>query len=200
MPRGTAETVRALQTPIPLDETGCSGFKTNLKAGQKRRPSREEAYESDDGFVANDGSDAEKGRSNKKQKKEAKGKRKMESNGKKEQHWDISDKRRVSVDEFRGNTMVNIREYYEKDGELLPTKKVYRKQGISLTVSQYNAFIAALPDIEKALADKGETVERPAYDGKPVVTYDGANEDGVDTKADVKDSKKNFEQTSEEED
>ena len=61
----------------------------NLKAGQKRRPSREEDYESDDGFVANDGSDAEKGRSNKKQKKETKGKRKSKGSGEKEQFWEV---------------------------------------------------------------------------------------------------------------
>ena len=112
MPRGTAETVRGksalfcaaishphvcapsyyysdLNTSAPCDETGCSTHKVNLKAGQKRRPSREEDYESDDGFVANDGSDVEKGRSNKKQKKESKGKRKLEVNGKKEQFWEV---------------------------------------------------------------------------------------------------------------
>ena len=50
--------------------------KAKLKAGQKRRPSREEDYESDDEFVENDGSDVEKGRSSKKQKKEPKEKRK----------------------------------------------------------------------------------------------------------------------------
>ncbi|CAF9933121.1 MAG: hypothetical protein HETSPECPRED_008543 [Heterodermia speciosa] len=172
MPRGTAETVR----------------------GQKRRPSREEDYESDDGFVANDGSDAEKGRSNKKQKKEPKGKRKLEVNGKKEQFWEISDKRRVSVDEFNGKTMVNIREYYEKDGQMLPGKK-----GIALTIPQYNALLSALPDIETALATRGETLERPVYDGKAVVTFDGAQDKEVDTTAHATESKKNFEQTSEEE-
>lgn len=112
MPRGTAETVRGKSalfcaaishshlyhtswhcsgrsTPTPIHETGCRTHKANLRAGQKRRPSREEDYESDDGFVANDGSDAEKGRSNKKQKKEPKGKRKLEVNGKKEQFWEV---------------------------------------------------------------------------------------------------------------
>ena len=61
-----------------------------LKAGRKRRPSNEEDYESDDGFVANDGSDADKGRSNKKQKKEPKGKRKSPVNeDEKEQFWEV---------------------------------------------------------------------------------------------------------------
>lgn len=37
-------------------------------------------------------------------------------------HWQISGKRRLVVSEFKGNTMINIREYYEKDGKALPGK------------------------------------------------------------------------------
>ena len=36
----------------------------------------------------------------------------------------LSGKRRVQVTEFKGNTMVGIREFYEKDGKMLPGKKV----------------------------------------------------------------------------
>lgn len=32
--------------------------------------------------------------------------------------------RRVTISSFRGKTLVNIREYYEKDGQELPGKKV----------------------------------------------------------------------------
>lgn len=32
--------------------------------------------------------------------------------------------RRVTVSTFRGKTLVNVREYYEKDGQELPGKKV----------------------------------------------------------------------------
>lgn len=38
----------------------------------------------------------------------------------------LSGKRRVTIDNFKGNTMVNIREYYEdkSSGNMLPGKKV----------------------------------------------------------------------------
>jgi hypothetical protein len=36
----------------------------------------------------------------------------------------ISGKRRLQISEFKGNTMVSIREFYEKDGQMLPGKKV----------------------------------------------------------------------------
>ena len=32
--------------------------------------------------------------------------------------------RRITVNEFKGKWMVNVREYYEKDGKMLPGKKV----------------------------------------------------------------------------
>ncbi len=36
----------------------------------------------------------------------------------------MSGKRRIGVQEFKGTRMINIREYYEKEGEMLPGKKV----------------------------------------------------------------------------
>lgn len=37
-------------------------------------------------------------------------------------YWQLSNKRRLQVSEFKGITMVSIREYYEKDGKSLPGK------------------------------------------------------------------------------
>jgi hypothetical protein len=47
---------------------------------------------------------------------------KVDTNG--DRYWEISRMRRVTISSFRGKTMVNVREYYEKDGQELPGKKV----------------------------------------------------------------------------
>ena len=43
-----------------------------------------------------------------------------------EPNWELngSGTRRVTVSEFKGKTMIHIREFYEKDGAKLPGKKV----------------------------------------------------------------------------
>lgn len=46
----------------------------------------------------------------------------VDSNG--DVYWELSRLRRVTVSQFKGKTMVNVREYYERDGEELPGKKV----------------------------------------------------------------------------
>ncbi|XP_010422011.1 PREDICTED: RNA polymerase II transcriptional coactivator KELP [Camelina sativa] len=58
----------------------------------------------------------------------------------------LSDKRRVTIQEFKGKTLVSIREYYKKDGKELPTSK-----GISLTDEQWSTFKKNIPAIEKAV-------------------------------------------------
>ncbi|OVA14710.1 Transcriptional coactivator p15 (PC4) [Macleaya cordata] len=58
----------------------------------------------------------------------------------------LSNKRRVTIQDFRGKTLVSIREYYEKDGKELPSSK-----GISLTAEQWCAFSKAVPGIEEAI-------------------------------------------------
>ncbi|XP_047474300.1 RNA polymerase II transcriptional coactivator KIWI-like [Penaeus chinensis] len=58
----------------------------------------------------------------------------------------IDKNRRVTIREFKGKTYIDIREFYEKDGKLLPGKK-----GISLSVSQYNNLKSAMTTIDKLL-------------------------------------------------
>lgn len=58
----------------------------------------------------------------------------------------LSERRRVTIQDFRGKTLVSIREYYKKDGKELPSSK-----GISLTAEQWNAFKKNVPAIEGAI-------------------------------------------------
>jgi hypothetical protein len=93
-------------------------------------------YDSDDGFVEDAAPKA------KKQKKIVTGEMQKDDEG--NEYWEVclcltqairhqwltehilqlSGKRRVQLSDFKGQTMVNIREYYEKDGKSLPGKKV----------------------------------------------------------------------------
>ncbi|KAI1706429.1 transcriptional coactivator p15 (PC4) domain-containing protein [Ditylenchus destructor] len=59
---------------------------------------------------------------------------------------EIGKNKYVSVTEFKGTPYVNIREYYEKDGKLLPSKK-----GISLNRAQYTDFKKVISEIDEML-------------------------------------------------
>ncbi|CAH9132200.1 unnamed protein product [Cuscuta epithymum] len=58
----------------------------------------------------------------------------------------LNKKRRVTITEFRGKTLLSIREYYWKDGKECPSSK-----GISLTAEQWVSFKKNLPAIEDAI-------------------------------------------------
>ncbi|KAF9696833.1 hypothetical protein EKO04_005602 [Ascochyta lentis] len=74
-----------------------------------------------------------------------------------------SGKRRVTVSDFKGTTLISIREYWTNDGgELKPGKK-----GISLSVEQYNALLAAAPILESVLRERDIEVARPDYEANP---------------------------------
>nr|ACG45190.1 RNA polymerase II transcriptional coactivator KELP [Zea mays] len=47
----------------------------------------------------------------------------------------LSSKRRVTLSEFKGRSLVSIREFYVKDGKEMPSAK-----GISMTMEQWEAF------------------------------------------------------------
>lgn len=113
---------------------------------------------------------------------------KVDANG--DHYWEISKLRRVTVSSFRGKTLVNIREYYEKDGKELPGKK-----GISMPVDQFSSLVSLLPEIETTLQQSGESLPRPDYSSYESRTgaqkSDGKQEGAVSPK-------KNIEATSEE--
>ena len=120
----------------------------------------------------------------------------------------ISKNRRIALSEFKGKQLINIREYYEKNDQMLPGKKVcdfseFGKtgsdtvvQGISLTPEQFSTLIELLPQLETTLQDKGTSIPRPNYTDDPASKAE-ADEDVDDDKADD-DIKKNHEATSEE--
>lgn len=70
------------------------------------------------------------------------------SSGGKEPEWALDKNRSVRVRTFKGKTYVDIREYYQKDGETLPGKK-----GISLNPEQWKKLLANVDDINKAVEE-----------------------------------------------
>ncbi|SPQ94081.1 Transcriptional coactivator p15 (PC4) C-terminal domain-containing protein [Plasmodiophora brassicae] len=62
--------------------------------------------------------------------------------------FQISDKRRVSVRKWKKSLYVDIREYYEKNGETLPGSK-----GISLSVAQWQWIRDNAEAIDAAVAE-----------------------------------------------
>ncbi|KAH8685922.1 transcriptional Coactivator p15-domain-containing protein [Tricladium varicosporioides] len=115
----------------------------------KRGIEEVDTYESDGGFVSNDDGNAPKSKKTKKNSA-------LGNNSNSDPSWDLSSgrtPRRVNISDFKGKKLINIREYYEKDGDWLPGKK-----GISLTVEQYTSLLAAIPEINANLKSAGEAI------------------------------------------
>ncbi|PVH80720.1 PC4-domain-containing protein [Cadophora sp. DSE1049] len=152
------------------------------KAG-KRGHDEVDTYEEDD-FVENDDGAARKTMKTKK----------AESSGNdQEKVWELSKgskPRRVTISEFKGNRLINIREFYDKDGKFLPGSK-----GLSLTIDQYKNLLNAIPNINKHLKGLGIDVSASAIS-------DEESEEEVPKKRvkAKKEAKANIEATSEEDD
>ncbi|KAL1497712.1 hypothetical protein ABEB36_008624 [Hypothenemus hampei] len=63
--------------------------------------------------------------------------------------WDLGKNRFVKVSEFKGKVYINIREFYNAEGELRPTKK-----GVMLTPEQFQRFKASIDEIDEELKKK----------------------------------------------
>ncbi|KAH8282588.1 hypothetical protein KR054_008584 [Drosophila jambulina] len=60
--------------------------------------------------------------------------------------WVLEKLRQVRINEFRGRKMIDIREHYEKDGQILPGKK-----GISLSIQQWKKLLEMAEEITRAV-------------------------------------------------
>ncbi|XP_057778625.1 uncharacterized protein LOC130997350 [Salvia miltiorrhiza] len=61
----------------------------------------------------------------------------------------LSDKRKVTVHDFMGGTVVSIRDFYVQGGNLLPARG--ENSGISLTSAQWSSFRNSVPSVEEAI-------------------------------------------------
>ncbi|CAD0041134.1 PC4-domain-containing protein [Aureobasidium pullulans] len=172
----------------------------------KKRASKADEYNSDDGFVE----DAPKSNKRAKTSQPISKDKQLDDDG--NPYWELSGKRRVTLSEFKKMHLINVREYYEKDGKMLPGKK-----GISLSLEQFSAFLEVLPEIEAALKSKDQELPRPNYTSEgPSIAAESEQEEFETETADVepetktdtssnkldkfKYGKKNHEATSDEED
>ncbi|KAI0472567.1 transcriptional Coactivator p15-domain-containing protein [Xylariaceae sp. FL0804] len=108
-------------------------------------------------------------------------------------YWNLAPTRRVTVSEFKGNTYVNLREYYtDNAGNLKPTKK-----GLSLTLEQYDALVGAIPAISAELQAQGH--ETPNMGGAGASRSSAKKGEGEKTQDKTQKKKKaNIEATSDE--
>ncbi|EPE27822.1 ssDNA-binding transcriptional regulator [Glarea lozoyensis ATCC 20868] len=147
-----------------------------------------EEYESDGGFVEDDGHEVPKSKKNKKTAVVSKSTGASGSS-----FWELSSgrtPRRVEITEFKNMKLVNIREFYEKNDEYLPGKK-----GISLTVDQYKAFLHAIPQITASLKSSGIEFDET----EPAPEIKGEQEEKKQKRTVKKESRANIEETSDEE-
>ncbi|KDR13791.1 RNA polymerase II transcriptional coactivator [Zootermopsis nevadensis] len=66
-----------------------------------------------------------------------------------EPSWFLDKNRFIKVREYRGKVYVDIREYYEADGDLKPGKK-----GISLSTTQWQKLKSLISEVDDAVKEK----------------------------------------------
>lgn len=67
-------------------------------------------------------------------------------NDSKEKHWELDNYKKVTIREFRGKSFIDIREFYNKNGEVLPGKK-----GITLSPALWKKLMEHSKEITAAV-------------------------------------------------
>ncbi|XP_065059609.1 activated RNA polymerase II transcriptional coactivator p15-like [Rhopilema esculentum] len=92
-------------------------------------------------------SDSDNSGDDRKEKKKKQKKPEPEESDEEVTVWELGKRRKVSINNFKGRLLVDIREYYETDdGTEKPGKK-----GISLSVDQWKKLKEIIPKVDKAL-------------------------------------------------
>lgn len=76
-------------------------------------------------------------------------KKAKKTNESEEPFWELDNYKRVTIREFRGKTFIDIREFYQKDGQQLPGKK-----GITLSPALWKKLMEHSEDITKTIDAK----------------------------------------------
>ncbi|XP_023705789.1 RNA polymerase II transcriptional coactivator [Cryptotermes secundus] len=71
------------------------------------------------------------------------------SKSEEEPSWLLEKNRFVKVREYRGTVYIDIREYYDSDGDLKPGKK-----GISLTTFQWQKLKKIISEVDDAIKER----------------------------------------------
>ncbi|KAI6712039.1 hypothetical protein JHW43_005396 [Diplocarpon mali] len=120
-----------------------------VKAG-KRGHEEVDTYAEDD-FVENDDGAAPKIKKTKKESSSSKG----------DKFWELSsgkNPRRLNVSDFKGAKLVNIREYYEKDGEYKPASKA---GALLKSIPELNAHMKTMGiDVSDSAVSEEESEEQ----------------------------------------
>jgi hypothetical protein len=118
--------------------------KPKKKTKPKKKKKEEEEDEDDDDDDDDEEDDKKKKKSKSKPQSSAAANKRDLKPG--EVTFEIGHNRFATVTSFRKETLVDIREFYEKDGKLLPGKK-----GISLKKAQWKDLLKLGPQINAAL-------------------------------------------------
>merc|ERR1712226_1171521 len=132
------------------DSGSCSDEKPAPKKEKVKPPKKKQKHDSsDDGD--SDASDTKTKEKVKEKPAKKKKKPKPESGSDDDDNdeksgWELGRNRKVSINEFRGKVLIDIREYYDAGGEMKPGRK-----GISFNREQWENLLSVADKVNKCL-------------------------------------------------